>query len=120
MKRATLALLLSSMAMAAIPVAQAEDTGDQVLKRVVDYSDLNLAQPNAAGALYVRLKDAARYVCSPYSRRGNEYYKAHRACMQTAVHSAVTKVGRAELTAWHQSRSGRIVSSSAQASVAMP
>jgi UrcA family protein len=120
MKRATLALLLSSMALAGAPLAQAEDAGDKVLKRIVDYSDINLSHQDGASELYGRLKVAAKAVCSPLDRRGGEYSKAHRACVQGAVDSAVGKVNQPTLSAWHQSQTGRIVSSSVQASIARP
>lgn len=67
---------------------------------IVGYSDLNLAHPEGAAALYRRIKAAGRTACgpSPDPRRVNEV-RLYQSCYEQAIAEAIAQVDRPALTA---------------------
>lgn len=74
---------------------------------VVAYDDLNLANPKGVQELYERIASAARAVCDIGNSRALVFLEHRRTCVARAVAQAVDAVGKPQLTAMHQARSGQ-------------
>ena len=94
----TLGLTCSTLSMAAEP-----GTANQV---VVKFGDLNLSNPQGAGALYSRIVAAAGQACNPFhdDTRDLAIRASVNSCVREAVMDAVTKVVRPELFAVYEAR----------------
>jgi UrcA family protein len=86
-----------------LSVAQASTAGD-TSNVTVKYGDLNLSNPEGAATLYKRIVSAAYKVCAAPDRNSLWYRVELRACLNTAIADAVTKVGRPELIAIYNSK----------------
>lgn len=85
----------------------AATSAENVPSRVVHFSDLDLSRTADVAVLYQRLKGAARAVCAPLDIRKLERYLRYKACVQSAISTAVAKVDRPELTTYYEAqRSG--------------
>lgn len=76
-------------------------------QRVVRYSDLNLNHPDGVKVLYRRLATAARAVCQPDISVPQTLHNKARNCARMALDNAVAQVNNANLTAYHDAKSGR-------------
>lgn len=85
----------------ALPAAQA-DTAPVEVK--VTFSDLNVATPAGARALYQRMRRGAEAVCAPHDGKDAEHHGRFRSCVGQALARAVTTVDRPVLTAVAQGR----------------
>jgi UrcA family protein len=83
--------------------AQASDAW-QPLSKTVSYADLNLDTESGAKALYVRLRDAARDVCSPYQSNELSRKRVWAGCVSSALTSAAEQINKPMLTALLASR----------------
>jgi UrcA family protein len=72
----------------------------------VRYADLDLTKPAGAKALYVRVTQAARDVCSPLDGRDVARASRYKACVQKSTSDAVTKIDRPQLTAYAKEIAG--------------
>lgn len=70
----------------------------------VHYSDLDLTRSEGAAVLYERLHAAAKGVCASLDARDLASQMRFKDCVQTAIGSAVAKVDRPVLTAYHNAR----------------
>lgn len=70
----------------------------------IDYSDLDLTQPEGVQALYRRVASAARQVCHEPSPREITRYARFEECFNETVTRAVDSVGVPQLTALHRER----------------
>jgi UrcA family protein len=68
----------------------------------VHFADLDLTKVDGAAVLYKRLQAAAETVCGPREDRAPAKAAAFKKCVQIALASAVTRVDRAELTAYYR------------------
>jgi len=76
--------------------------------RVVSYRDLNLTNAEDVAILYRRITRAAEEVCEPAARTGSKLpAPAYHDCVAHAVATAVAKVNRPELSAYHARREHR-------------
>ena len=73
---------------------------------VVKYGDLNLNTGAGVKALHVRLRKAARKVCSPFDGRDLSQNLSYGSCVADAVTRAVADVNNPNLTRLH--RYGRV------------
>ena len=82
---------------------------DEIITKseVVRFSDLNLSSDAGIRTLYKRIRQAARKVCAQANDSVHLEQKNFRACQDTAVANAVSKVNRPMLTAMHQSQNPR-------------
>jgi UrcA family protein len=94
--------VMLAAAVLAAPPSRADD-GDTASVRV-SFADLDLNSPQGAATLYGRLETASHIVCRTYEGRGVALRTAHRRCVEVALDSAVGRVGRATLTAYHEAR----------------
>jgi UrcA family protein len=81
---------------------------------VVAYGDLDLSVPSGAETLYVRLRGAARTVCSPREMRVPELRRDWARCVDTALDNAVAATGIARIVAMHREATGRDVNAASQ------
>ena len=102
----TLATFGLTLGAAACPAADL-DPAYIATSQVVAYGDLNLANPKGAQQLYQRIASAAQAVCDGGDSRSLERISHDRACVAQAIEHAVNAVGRPELTAVYQARTGR-------------
>ena len=68
----------------------------------VHFADLDLTRSEGAAVLYQRLAAAAKSVCAPLEARDLASQMRFRGCVETAIGSAVAKVDRPALTAYHK------------------
>ena len=70
----------------------------------VRFSDLDLTRSEGAAVLYQRIEAAAKTVCASLDGRDLASQMRFRGCSETAIGSAVAKVDRPILTAYHKAR----------------
>jgi UrcA family protein len=76
---------------------------------VVRYADLNLDTVRGVQTLYGRIRAAAREVCAPYQSDSSLLPSpAWRLCVTQAVETAVQRVDRPLLTAYHRRQEGHV------------
>ena len=75
-----------------------------VLSVVVHFGDLDLSRSAGAAALYQRLKGAAETVCAPLDDRNVARHMSFRACVQSAISTAVANVDQPALTAYYETK----------------
>ena len=71
---------------------------------VVHFADLDLSRSEGAAVLYQRLNGAAETVCAPLDDRGVGRHMRFRACVQSAISTAVAKVDRPALTTYYEAK----------------
>ncbi|MEJ0007551.1 MAG: UrcA family protein [Steroidobacteraceae bacterium] len=91
--------LACSFAVAGTAADRSESQG-----RVIQYGDLNLANPQGAATLYSRIVAAAHEVCDSYGDRSLQSQMAAKNCVHESVVDAVTKVGRSQLIAIYNAK----------------
>jgi UrcA family protein len=74
---------------------------DQYLTKMVPYGDLNLDAEAGAKAFYVRLRYAAKYVCSPLEAKELSRHRIWQSCVDQALASAVRRIDKPLVTALH-------------------
>jgi UrcA family protein len=99
MYRVTSSLVISTLGL--ISLANAGAVPD-VPQMTVRFADLDLTKIDGAAVLYKRLQAAAETVCGPREDRDPAKQAAFKKCVQSALASAVTRVDRAELTAYYR------------------
>jgi UrcA family protein len=98
---------LAALNLAALTTAQADDVDPP--STVVSYAGLNLSTPAGNNRLYVRIKEAARLVCSDLMP-GSDILRAHAwqqqysQCLTQAFNRAVAKINSPTFTAYVASR----------------
>lgn len=91
-----------------VPPARA-GSADAPPRVLVRYADLNLTQPRDVGVLYGRIRSAAREVCAPYENSASLLPStAWRRCFAQAVETAMRRVDRPLLTAYHRRQEGHV------------
>ena len=83
------------------------DPPQNVPSVVVHFADLDLSRSEGATVLYQRLRAAAQTVCAPLEDRGLARHLSFKACVQTAISTAVAKVDRPALTAYYEAKASR-------------
>jgi len=73
----------------------------------VKYADLNVSNPQAAAALYSRIRTAAKRVCSRYDGHSISAMMEKDACVDKAIVDAVTKINNSVLTAVYNAKAGK-------------
>jgi UrcA family protein len=73
----------------------------------VKYSDNAVSNSEGAAALYARIQQAARQVCSPLDGRDLSSQAQMSACVHKAIADAVAKVDRPALFAAYNAHNGR-------------
>jgi UrcA family protein len=107
MRRAAFGVALLCSGLAAAGALVSPQGRDIATRIVVDYGDLDLAEPAAAETLYRRIASAARRACDE-PRPGNLLQlRRYQACYQIAVTQAVDKVNAQTLTALHRAKTQR-------------
>jgi UrcA family protein len=71
----------------------------QPMTKTVTYGDLNLDTESGARALYTRLRDAAKDVCSPYESKELSRKRVWTVCVSSALASAAGQVNKPMVTA---------------------
>ena len=74
---------------------------------VVHFGDLDLSRSEGATVLYRRLRSAAETVCAPLDDRGVARHMSFKACVQSAISTAVAKVDQPALTAYYEAKANR-------------
>jgi UrcA family protein len=77
---------------------------ENVSSVVVHFGDLDLSRSEGAMVLYRRLKVAAETVCAPLEDRDAERHLSFKACVQSALTTAVAKIDRTALTAYYEAK----------------
>lgn len=100
---AVLAVFLGSLSTVAAAAS------NEAPQRIVRYGDLDLTNTEGAGALYGRIKDAAKGVCEPanFSNLQQRAF-AHR-CAELAIARAVEEVNAPLLNSYYQARTREAV-----------
>jgi UrcA family protein len=109
-KRGALAALTMFLGVAAAGSAVASETaGALYVKRsiTIDYSDLDLTQPQGVNALYSRVVSAARRACSDPQPMELARFAEFRKCVDRAVSEAVGDVNQPALAAVHRAKKSR-------------
>jgi UrcA family protein len=75
-----------------------------VQKKTLQFSDLNLSQPAGIEALYRRIRAASEAVCEDHEgiERNLKRFFDIRQCMSQAMRQAILKVGNTALTAYSE------------------
>jgi len=73
----------------------------------VQFADLDISGTAGARVLYRRLQHAAETVCAPLDDRNLALHLRFNQCVQTAINTAVAKVDRPALTAYHEAHTGK-------------
>ena len=84
-------------------VANADSQAPRTL--TVQFGDLNLNNAQGVDALYKRIKNAARNVCSELEGRTLSKKRLYAECVDTALSTAVTRVDRPLLSQYLADRS---------------
>ena len=92
---------------ATIAHAADEAPGYQPASKIVQYGDLNLANPQAVKRLYDRIVTAANEVCGREDERSLDTFAHHRTCTQQSITRAVAAVGNPALAALHAAKTGQ-------------
>jgi len=71
---------------------------------VVHFADLNLSRSEGAAVLYQRLKGAAETVCAPLDDRDVVRHMSHKACVHSAISTAVAKIDQPAMTAYYAAK----------------
>lgn len=71
---------------------------------IVHFADLDLTHGEGVAVLYRRLKGAAETVCAPDDGRDLGSQMRYKACWQTALGAAVSKVDKPALTAYYRAQ----------------
>jgi UrcA family protein len=71
----------------------------------VQFADLDLWRSEGATVLYQRLKGAAETVCAPLDERNLAMQMRFKACVQSAISTAVAKIDRPALTGYYEAKS---------------
>lgn len=103
--RLLIATILGPLALGCAAVSIAGDYGD-VPHTAVRFGDLDLSKPDAAAALYGRIKVAAYVVCASFDKDSRDQLDliGLDRCVHSAVRSAVAKVNRPALSAIYNAR----------------
>lgn len=72
--------------------------------KVVQYGDLNLANPQGAASLYTRIVAAAHEVCDFPGDRSLQSQMIAKNCVHNAVADTVTRLGRSQLIAIYNAK----------------
>ncbi len=84
--------------------AVAAAANNEAPQRIVRFGDLDLTNTEGAGALYGRIKDAAKEVCEPDDASNlRQRLFAHR-CTEIAIARAVDEVNAPLLRSYHLAR----------------
>jgi UrcA family protein len=92
------ATLVAFAFIAGIGSAQAAEPS-QPLTKTVTYGDLNLDTESGARALFIRLRDAATDVCSPYESKELSRKRVWTVCVSSALASAAEQINKPMVTA---------------------
>ena len=68
----------------------------------VHFADLDLTRSDGAAVLYHRLQAAAKTVCASLEARDLASQMRFKGCVETAIGSAVAKIDRPTVTAYHE------------------
>ena len=98
------------------PMEQVQTARRDIVTRsvVVAYGDLDLSAQSGAQKLYVRLRGAARAVCSPRETRIPSLRREWTQCVDIALDNAVAATGIERIVAMHRDATGRDVSVASQ------
>jgi len=96
MKRLFTVATIIVLGFAATNVANADPQSPQSL--TVQFGDLNLNNAQGADALFKRIKNAARDVCSNFEGRTLSKKQLHAECVATALSTAIARVDRPMLS----------------------
>jgi UrcA family protein len=100
---ASAALGAFTSSLMAVCTAAETDTPQTTVK----YADLDLSNPAGAVALYARIQQAARQVCSPLDGRDLTSKMQMASCVHKAIARAVAKVDQPALFDAYNARNGR-------------
>jgi UrcA family protein len=92
------ATLVAFVCIAGAGSAQAAEPS-QPLTKTVTYGDLNLDTESGAKVLYVRLRNAAKDVCSPYESKELSRKRVWTVCVSSALASAAEQINKPMVTA---------------------
>lgn len=93
---------------ATITHAAGEAPAYRPASKIVQYGDLNLANPQAVKQLYNRIVAASNEVCGRQDERSLEAFAHHRICTQQSItRGAVAAVGNPALAALHAAKTGQ-------------
>ena len=102
MYRFTIKMMIFALALGFQPAHAAPP--ENVPSVVVHFADLDLSRSEGATVLYQRLKGAAETVCAPLDDRNLARHMGFKACVQTAISTAVAKVDQPALTAYYRAQ----------------
>ena len=102
----SIALCAVSLVMLGMP-ARADESTD-VLRRVVNFADLDLTRSAGIAMLYTRIAWAADEVCEPAPPFSTRSEILAHACAKQAVDRAVADVNLPQLTSYHLAKTGRV------------
>jgi UrcA family protein len=77
---------------------------DEAPQRIVRFGDLDLANAEGAGALYGRIKDAAKEVCAPENASNLQQRAFAYRCTEKAIARAVEEVNVPLLNSYYRTR----------------
>jgi UrcA family protein len=106
-------LLLATLAVASLglyaPISQAADVapGYVPTAKMVQYDDLNLANPQGVERLYARIAAAAHEVCDAHGVRALNNVARAQICFRQSIARAVAAAGSPKLTALYAAKTGQ-------------
>jgi UrcA family protein len=103
MYRFATTMMMSALAFG-YQLANATSPQDDIPSVVVRFADLDLTHSDGVAVLYRRLKSAADTVCAAPNSRDLGRQMRYKACWQSALGAAVSKVDRPALTAYYRAQ----------------
>jgi UrcA family protein len=113
--KAAISIALCALSLVMLGVPARADEATEVLRRVVNFADLDLTRSAGIAALYTRTRWAADEVCepaTPFSQRSE--ILAH-ACAKQALDRAIADLNLPQLTSYHLAKIGRVQEINSQA-----
>jgi UrcA family protein len=105
-----LAAALTTVLLVSLP-AHADESATSAESNIkVKFRDLDLSKPEGVATLYQRIERSARLVCTDSSSPWDAGRVATmQRCYEAAIQDAVSAINRPQLTAFHQSKTGKPV-----------
>lgn len=102
--KSSIQLAIVAACFGALSTVASAATDTQVFTRTVHFADLDLTNAEGAGALYGRIKDAAREVCAPADASNLHQRAFSQRCAEQAIVHAVNDVNAPLLSTYYLSR----------------
>lgn len=103
--KSSIPLAILAACFGALSTVAPATAAEPVPTRTVRFADLDLTNADGAGALYLRIRDAAKEVCAPADPSNLHQLAFSQHCTEIAIGRAVNDVNAPLLSSYYLSRS---------------